>query len=87
MEAITNKTVYHISLRKMGFIGWVIMMIGFVFALIETSYFHSFYLPATKNEFICDFIATFFVGAGSGIYLYSIATKFILTLRELKTKL
>lgn len=43
--------------RKLAIRGIVLMLLGLVFAIIETSYFGSNYWPESTAEWICDILS------------------------------
>lgn len=79
-----------VNLRTMAIIGLSLMFIGFIFCIIETTYFHSKYLPESKDELTCDFISIMLCGMGSSLFLYAIGIKTIYSLKismsEIKPK-
>lgn len=79
-----------VNLRTMAIIGLSLMFIGFIFCVIETTYFHSKYLPESKDELTCDFISAMVCGMGSSLFLYAIGIKTIYSLKiaitEIKIK-
>ncbi len=56
---------------KMANTGIIVFLIGFAFAIIETLYFGSNWMPESRAEFICDAYAAKISGAGMGIWIYS----------------
>lgn len=50
MKSLTKYTV----MKK--FIGYILVILSMVFAVVETNYFGNNLFPKTTNEFICDLI-------------------------------
>lgn len=69
--------------RRMARIGVALMIIGFVFAVIETVHFRSEFLPESNLEFFCDFTAAFVCGGGSFLFLYAIASYSVIKVKEI----
>ena len=65
------------NLKPMAFTGFCLMISAAIFALAETIYFGSNWMPESKAEFICDYISAYMAGAGGGLFAYSIVIKTI----------
>lgn len=76
-----------VNLRTMAIIGLSLMFIGFIFCIIETTYFHSKYLPESKSELTCDFISIMLCGMGSSLFLYAIGVKTIYSIKIAVTEI
>lgn len=76
---------YKINLRNVAFTGLLLIAIGYAFALIETAYFASEYLPESRSEFICDFMSAMICGGGGSLLLFAVISKTIFEIKKLKT--
>lgn len=64
----TEKQLLASQMNKHGF---VIFLIGMAFALGETIYFGSNWLPESVAEFKCDVLSAKIVGSGWGLMIYA----------------
>ena len=53
--------------NKIKKIGIFFVVFGMLFAIVETIYFGSSYLPETKLELFCDIFSSLFIFFGSGL--------------------
>lgn len=58
------------EIEKMQLIGVLMTGLAFIFAIIETKYFGSNWLPKSKEELFCDYISAYLSGAGVSLLLY-----------------
>ena len=73
-----------INLRNAAFVGYGLMMLGFLFGLAETLYFGSNWMPSCKAELFCDLLAAQIVGAGLGIYILCVILRVKTHIQEIK---
>ena len=52
------------KIRILAYIGFTMMIAGFIFAVVETVYFGNNWLPQTRDEILCDCISLSVTGAG-----------------------
>lgn len=78
---------YQINLRSVALTGLFLMVVGYVFALIETFYFDSAWLPESRAEFIYDFISSTVCGGGGSLFLFAIIIKTKASIKLLKSEL
>ena len=76
-----------VNLRKICLIGYWLIIAGAVFAVIETLYFGSNWLPMSKAELICDLIATTIMSSGTSLFVLCFVIKTNNDIKELKQKL
>lgn len=72
-----------INLRKVCKLGFLFMIIGFVFGIIETAFWGFNFRPINDNELLCDKIALFIGGLGCFLYAVAILLKLKITIDEL----
>lgn len=84
INVMETRNTYQVNIKVMILVGWWLMVIGMAFAIIETHHFNSTYLPKTKDEFICDYIATFISGSGGSLFIYSLAIKMVSKIKQIK---
>lgn len=69
--------------KAMYKIGFVLMIIGIIFAVTETIYFGSNWLPESREEFICDYIACAIVHSGIALMFYAMTNSTITQIKEI----
>lgn len=73
-----------INLRNTAFLAYGLMISGFVFGLAETLYFGSNWLPMSKAELFCDYIATNICSGGMYLYIFCVVLRVKQHLKEIK---
>lgn len=69
--------------KKATYLGLIIMLIAFVFAVTETIYFGYNLFPKTDGEILCDYISAYVYGGGQSLVLWGVLNKAYLDYKEI----